>query len=57
MTFASTGVRHENGAWVLTGDLTIRAVARPVELEVEFLGVDTTGLQARPGSASQPVVS
>ena len=45
MTFASTGVRHENGAWLLTGDLTIRAVARPVELEVEFLGVDPTGLQ------------
>jgi polyisoprenoid-binding protein YceI len=45
MTFASTGLRHENGAWLLTGDLTIRAVARPVELEVEFLGVDPTGLQ------------
>ena len=45
MTFTSTGLRHENGAWVLTGDLTIRAVARPVELEVEFLGIDPTGLQ------------
>jgi len=45
MTFASTGLRQENGAWVLTGDLTIRAVTRPVEFEVEFLGVDPTGLQ------------
>jgi polyisoprenoid-binding protein YceI len=45
MTFASTGLRHENGAWVLVGDLAIRAVARPVEFEVEFLGVDPTGLQ------------
>ncbi len=45
MTFASTGLRQENGAWVLTGDLTIRAVTRPAEFEVEFLGVDPTGLQ------------
>jgi hypothetical protein len=36
MTFASTGLRGENGAWVLTGDLTIRAVTRPAEFEVEF---------------------
>ena len=45
MTFASTGLRQEDGAWVLTGDLTIRAVTRPAEFEVEFLGVDPTGLQ------------
>lgn len=45
MTFASTGLRQENGAWVLTGDLTIRAVTRPAEFEVEFLGVDPAGLQ------------
>lgn len=45
MTFASTGTRQVHGQWVLAGDLTIRAVTRPVELEVEFLGVDPTGLQ------------
>lgn len=45
MTFASTGLRQEDGAWVLTGDLTIREVTRPAEFEVEFLGVDPTGLQ------------
>jgi polyisoprenoid-binding protein YceI len=45
MTFASTSLRPENGAWVLTGDLTIKAVTRPAEFEVEFLGVDPTGLQ------------
>jgi polyisoprenoid-binding protein YceI len=45
MTFASTGLRQENGLWVLAGDLTIRAVTRPAEFEVEFLGVDPTGLQ------------
>jgi len=45
LTFASTGLRQENGLWVLTGDLTIRAVTRPAEFEVEFLGVDPAGLQ------------
>jgi polyisoprenoid-binding protein YceI len=45
MTFASTGLRQEDGVWVLTGDLTIRAVTRPAEFDVEFLGVDPTGLQ------------
>jgi polyisoprenoid-binding protein YceI len=55
MTFASTGLRQENGAWVLAGDLTIRAVTRPVEFEVEFLGVDATGLQGETGSVSPPV--
>lgn len=45
MTFASTGLRKVNGLRVLAGDLTIRAVTRPAEFEVEFLGVDPTGLQ------------
>jgi len=30
---------------MLTGDLTIRAVTRPAEFEVEFLGAGPTGLQ------------
>ncbi len=45
MTFASTGLRQEDGLWVLTGDLTIKEVTRPAEFEVEFLGADPTGLQ------------
>jgi len=45
MTFASTGVREVDGAWVLTGDLSIRDVTKAVEIELEFLGVDPTGLQ------------
>jgi polyisoprenoid-binding protein YceI len=45
MTFASTGLREAGGAWLLSGDLTIRDVTKPVELEVEFLGADPTGLQ------------
>jgi polyisoprenoid-binding protein YceI len=45
MTFASTAVRSAEGRWVLSGDLTIRDVTRPAELEVEFLGTDPAGLQ------------
>lgn len=45
MTFASTGLRHDGQRWLLTGDLTIREVTKGVELAVEFLGVDPTGVQ------------
>jgi polyisoprenoid-binding protein YceI len=38
--FRSTGVKsHEGNEFVLTGDLTIKDVTRPVELQVEFEGV------------------
>jgi polyisoprenoid-binding protein YceI len=45
MTFSSTGVRSVDGSWVLTGDLSIRDITKAVEIELEFLGVDPTGLQ------------
>ena len=38
-------MRPAEGRWVLSGDLTIRDVTRPAELEVEFLGTDPAGLQ------------
>ena len=38
ITFVSTGLRRDGGAWVLDGDLTIKGISRPVRLEVEFLG-------------------
>lgn len=41
MTFTGTGVRFDGDDIVLTGDLTIRGVSKPVELAVEFLGVGT----------------
>jgi polyisoprenoid-binding protein YceI len=41
----STALAPANGSWRLGGDLTIRDVTRQVELEVEFLGIDPTGLQ------------
>jgi polyisoprenoid-binding protein YceI len=39
MTFATTGVRAEDGAYLVDGELTIRGVTRPVTLEAEFNGV------------------
>jgi polyisoprenoid-binding protein YceI len=45
MTFTSTALRPADGAWVLSGDLTIGDVTRQLELDVEFLGIDPTGLQ------------
>ena len=39
MTFTSTGVtQKDDDEFVLTGDLTIKGVTKPLELEVEFLG-------------------
>ncbi|MDN5856973.1 MAG: YceI family protein [Actinomycetia bacterium] len=38
MTFRSTGVRDKGETYVALGDLTIRGVTKPVELEVEVLG-------------------
>jgi polyisoprenoid-binding protein YceI len=48
MTFASTELRQADSCWVMSGELTIRDVTRRVELEVEFLGTDPTGLQGEP---------
>lgn len=48
MTFASRALRPGAASWVLSGELTIRDVTRPVDLEVEFLGADPTGLQGEP---------
>jgi polyisoprenoid-binding protein YceI len=45
MTFASTGLRPVGDAWILSGELTIGDVTRPVELDLEFLGSDPTGMQ------------
>jgi polyisoprenoid-binding protein YceI len=38
ITFRSTAVRREGDRYRMTGDLTIREVSRPVELDVELLG-------------------
>lgn len=42
MTFRSTGLRHVDGAeFVLSGDLTIRGVTKPVDLTFEVTGLGT----------------
>jgi len=39
MTFVSTGVvQSSDEEFVVTGDLTIKGITKPLELEVEFLG-------------------
>jgi polyisoprenoid-binding protein YceI len=38
LTFRSTGVRSEHGAYFVDGELTIRGVTRPVTLDVEVNG-------------------
>jgi polyisoprenoid-binding protein YceI len=41
ITFRSTGVEHHgNGEFTLHGDLTVRDVTKPVELEGEYLGTE-----------------
>jgi polyisoprenoid-binding protein YceI len=59
MRFASQALRLVAGSWVLSGELTIREVTRPVNLEVEFLGSDSTGLQGEPriGFSARAAVS
>ncbi len=41
MTFKSTAVRQEGSDLVATGDLTIRDVTKPVEINLEYLGAGT----------------
>ena len=40
MTFTSTALKPEGDDYILAGELTIKNVTKPVELAVEFLGVD-----------------
>ena len=41
MRFVTTAIREQDGEIIATGDLTIRDITRPVELQVEYLGVGT----------------
>jgi polyisoprenoid-binding protein YceI len=39
MTFVSTGIKEDDGEYLLFGDLTINGVTRQVEFDLEFEGV------------------
>ena len=42
LTFASTSIKHKGGSdYKVTGDLTIRGVTKPIELNAEFGGTQT----------------
>jgi polyisoprenoid-binding protein YceI len=41
MRYASSGVRSDGDSYLVTGQLTIKDVTRPVDLNLEFLGVST----------------
>ena len=41
MTFVSTSVEEGGKGLLVTGDLTIKGVTRPVTLDVEYLGTDS----------------
>jgi polyisoprenoid-binding protein YceI len=58
LTFKSTSVDlHEDGHWSVTGDLTVHGTTRPVVLDVEFEGANTTpwGTKAVAFSASAEI--
>ena len=40
MSFVSTALKSEGDDYILAGELTIKNVTKPIELAVEFLGVD-----------------
>jgi polyisoprenoid-binding protein YceI len=45
MTFESTGLTLNDGLLELRGNLKMRGITRDIAIEVEFLGLDETGLQ------------
>ena len=51
MTFRATGIRGDGEDYVLTGDLTIRGVTKPGDLEVEFTGVALNPARRRTSAA------
>lgn len=47
MTFASTSIEQHGDDYTLVGDLTINGVTRPVELDVEFNGLELYPMDQR----------
>ncbi len=58
MTFSSTGLSGDDETYVLSGDLTIRGVTKPVEFTTEFNGVAVDPFGAtRAGFSGQTIIS
>jgi polyisoprenoid-binding protein YceI len=58
MTFRATSIEGDGEDYTLTGDLTIKGVTRPVELEVEFNGVAVDPFGAtRAGASAEAEIS
>lgn len=47
MTFRSGAVRQEGDDYVVTGELTINAITQPIELAIEFNGIETYPMDQR----------
>lgn len=45
MTFTSTALRAAGDSWHLEGELTLRGTTRTVQIELDYLGYDPSGLQ------------
>lgn len=43
LTFVSTGISASDDGYVISGDLTINGITKPVELAAEYLGTGTDG--------------
>ncbi len=57
LIFTSTGVRRDGDDWVVTGDLTVHGITRPVELSTGFEGavVDPYGMERIAFSAATEI--
>jgi polyisoprenoid-binding protein YceI len=38
ITYRSTSLSHIGGRWRMVGDLTIKGISKPIEMDVEFVG-------------------
>ncbi|MCR2786037.1 MULTISPECIES: YceI family protein [unclassified Microbacterium] len=58
LTFVSTGVRLDNGDFLVDGDLTIRGITKPATFELEFggFGVDPWG-NYKAGATAKSVIN
>ena len=56
-TFTSTGVRQEGGDFVVSGDMQIKGITKPIELKLELngIGADISGA-IRAGATASTVI-